>query len=321
MFESNPEVIDVLLKRKINEVTSTGNTCQSNDVSSTTTTTTVISTQTAPSSGQKPNQTSSLVSEQKQNALVPDTNLRRNTISIPQANITPQSTPQGVVMRNQALTVGSRDMSRDVKVSHRQSVPVTSEATRYNGTMRRYSQTPHAVTSQTAAVRAGLQVRSTTPFLLDPSSQHAPAKAPTFLKVPSMIESKEGASNSSLSSGYFGSSRSGTTSPTTPEVNKKWYMESPPGSPPSTRSNTHKSAIELTRSFAPAPFQMTSSLQRPLGVVPIINVSSSTLPVRRRSNDVGVTTQLPVWNVERWRHWEEVARQRSEDLKQQETLV
>ena len=285
IHNTNPEVIDFLLKTKLSDQQDSSSASQTESDNATTPTTPALA---AP--------------------------LARTETPVPLQESQPNST---VVLRNHNQNIST---SSQRKMLHRQSVPAMSDASRLNGTIRRHSQSPYALTPQTASVRA-LQVRST-PERTDKGAvtSQAPVKTPNSLQVPSLFETKERASNSSLSSGYFGSSRSGTTSPTTPEVSKKWYMDSPPASPPSQPTHSRKSALELTRSFAPAPFH---SLQRPLGVVPIINVSSTSAlsTSRRRLSNQDVSQQLPCWNVERWRHWEEVARQRSEELQQQETLV
>ena len=160
------------------------------------------------------------------------------------------------------------------------------------------------------------------------SSQSSSSASSNYLTVPSYHSAKERASNSSLSSGYYGSSRSGTTIPTTPEVNSKWYLDNtPPGSPPPGRARAKQSAAELGKEFSPPPFQRTSSLHRPLGFAPIINVSSSS-PAHSAAYWRGgddpqrlKSASLPQWQVEQWRHWEQVAKQRGDDSHEQETLV
>ena len=122
------------------------------------------------------------------------------------------------------------------------------------------------------------------------------------------------ASNSSLSSGYFGgSSRSGTTSPITPEppVHNKWYLDTPPETPPSSLGaeiNSTHDAVDLNNELG--TFHRTSSLHRPLGIA---QVQAAVAPPQ--------SPHLPQWQQQRWKHWEEVAKQRSDELKQQETLV
>lgn len=160
-----------------------------------------------------------------------------------------------------------------------------------------------------------------------------------LLTVPiSTRTSSQHASNSSLSSGYFGgSSRSGTTSPVSPPEssisNNKWYlsMDTPPHTPPSPSAivlGNEQQVFDFSdKNQEPqtAPFHRTSSLHRPLGI-------SQTLQQQhqfhhhppslhhKRSNSPSQGT-LPRWQAERWKHWEKVAKQRSDESKEQETLV
>lgn len=148
-------------------------------------------------------------------------------------------------------------------------------------------------------------------------------------------------SSSSLSSGYFGgSSRSGTTSPVTPETpppphpqtvahhhhpnyqqyahqqysisssnNNKWY--SPQDTPPPTPPSRGGQVFDFSKKIVDSSFQRTSSLSRPLGITRSASSPSPILP----------SMSLPNWQAERWKHWEEEAKQRSDQTQEQETLV
>ena len=132
------------------------------------------------------------------------------------------------------------------------------------------------------------------------------------LTVPG-IKTKDADSMSSLSSGYYpGSSRSGTNSPSTPDAlqgHKSWYLETPPDSP----HTKQPPGGEFTKEASPSPFHRTSSTHRPLGVsVQNKPPDGSTEP------SVGDRNQ---WQQDKWRHWKDLAQDRSEEFHGQETLV
>lgn len=134
-----------------------------------------------------------------------------------------------------------------------------------------------------------------------------------MLTVPSSsTHNRNRDSNSSLSSGYMaGSSRSGTNSPSPPSQGSKWYLETPPESP--SQGGVDPKGRDI-RESSPSPFQRTSSTHRPLGINVHSN-SSCQLSTDKSSEE------SQEWQKDRWRHWEKLAKEHSDDFHEQETLV
>ena len=161
-----------------------------------------------------------------------------------------------------------------------------------------------------------------------------PQSSGNMLTVPQSHSCRASAnreSTSSLSSGYCaGSSRSGTNSPTTPDVTshstakEKWYLDSPPRSP---RMGGHFPPLSpqdvgqqggrtggdrLSEECAPGFQGGTSSTQRPLGVHLLHTESSPEI------HDCHSTAE---WQKDHWKHWERLAQEHSDEFHEQETLV
>lgn len=135
---------------------------------------------------------------------------------------------------------------------------------------------------------------------LSSSSSHMLTVPPAF---GGLKRDRDSDSSSSLSSYYMSSSRSATNSPITPDAPHSWSMDTPPASPCSPR---------------PQPdIRGTSSRQRPLGM----NVSMS--PRLVTSGNHGFSPRPTTQNLqqERWRHWERIAQDHSDEYQEQETLV
>lgn len=172
-------------------------------------------------------------------------------------------------------------------------------------TSPRISPNPKAM-KQTGHVTQGPTQDQTTPahVLITPrpvrfkQSPMPGAKSPTSrsssipirtLTVPS---SERRGSDSSSSSYYPYSSRSPSHSPlsheppASPRASPRWYPDTPPSTPSKDKD-----------------FKFTSSTHRPLGISPTQD------------------TPEPQWQKERWKHWEKLAKQRSDEFHEQETLV
>ncbi|KAK2184536.1 hypothetical protein NP493_263g03024 [Ridgeia piscesae] len=147
------------------------------------------------------------------------------------------------------------------------------------------------------------------------------------LTVPPTVYSKQRHSASSSSSGYYASSsRSGTNSPiekSSPVV-AAWFLDSPPVSPAQ-----HPSPLNSTPSLQDegagvwggdrAAFHKTSSLHRPLHLA--ASSSESSLSPAETLEHAGKCAGSKSWQLERWKHWEKLARENSDDYHEQETLV
>ena len=149
---------------------------------------------------------------------------------------------------------------------------------------------------------------------LSPSIPRSPAAVSCHtLTVPSFSSLKrdrDSDSNSSLSSYYPSTSRSATNSPITPDAPHSWSMESPPASPMQQGAHPLGGASDRTSAVG----VRTSSKQRPLG----INVR-----VTSRKTGSGETPSegAPDWQKERWKHWEILAKEHSDEFNEHETLV
>ena len=146
------------------------------------------------------------------------------------------------------------------------------------------------------------------------------------LTVPPTVYSKQRHSASSSSSGYYaGSSRSGTNSPiekSSPVV-AAWFLDSPPASPaqrPSPLNSTPTSQDEGAGvGVWGGDRHKTSSLHRPLHLA--ASSSESSLSPADTLEHAGKCAGSKSWQLERWKHWERLARENSDDYHEQETLV
>ena len=104
-------------------------------------------------------------------------------------------------------------------------------------------------------------------------------------------------SNSSLSSGYIpGSSRSGTASPSVDaamNARTQWFLDTPPSTP---------TGVPLHTVF---DFPPEDNAPQP-GARPLSGMEGSS---------------CGDWQKERWKHWERIAKEHSDDFHEQETLV
>ena len=145
------------------------------------------------------------------------------------------------------------------------------------------------------------------------------------LTVPPTVYSKQQHSASSSSSGYYaGSSRSGTNSPVekSSPVVSAWFLDSPPGSPPQHPSPLNSTPPLRGETAAVCggertSFHQTSSMHRPLHLAASSSESSLSPTETHGSKCAG----LKSWQLERWKHWEKLARENSDDYHEQETLV
>ncbi len=132
-------------------------------------------------------------------------------------------------------------------------------------------------------------------------------------------DNRDSESNSSMSSYYPSSSRSASGSPMTPDTpDSPWLMDP-------TRaggSTPHKHPVLPPRSKVNAPDNMdhrTSSMQRPLGIRQ--QDTTLTSSVKGQEQSQGPTANAPRWQKERWKHWEKIAKENSDEFHEQETLV
>ena len=143
-----------------------------------------------------------------------------------------------------------------------------------------------------------MQVTVRTP---SPRSSSIPIRDSRTLMVPASLAERRG-SDSSSSSYYPYSSRSPSHSPlshdppSSPNPSPRWYPETPPSTP--SKDKDFK--------------QLISSTHRPLGVSPSSQSSEDGL---------AASGSLQEWQKERWKHWEKIAKERSGEFLEQETLV
>lgn len=145
----------------------------------------------------------------------------------------------------------------------------------------------------------------------DGSSKSSKSNPADTLTVPSLRKDRETESSSSLSSCYPSSSRSASNSPMTPDapLSPRWYPETPPSTP-----GLAPPSVTHSQSDVPSDSDLqTSSTQRPLGIT--VNSKESQSPVKKPSG------KLPEWQKERWKHWEKIAKEHSDEFHEQETLV
>ena len=136
-------------------------------------------------------------------------------------------------------------------------------------------------------------------------------------------DNRDSESNSSMSSYYPSSSRSASGSPMTPDTpDSPWLMDP-------TRaggSTPHKHPVLPPRSKVNAPDNMdhrTSSMQRPLGIRQQDTTLTSSVKGQghEQSPGQGPSANAPRWQKERWKHWEKIAKENSDEFHEQETLV
>ena len=143
------------------------------------------------------------------------------------------------------------------------------------------------------------------------------------LAVPPTVYNKQRHSGSSSSSGYYaGSSRSGTNSPVekSSPVVSAWFLESP--SPPQQTSPVNSNLplrCETTICGDRTKFHPTSSLHRPLHLTTSSSESSLSPAETLERGDRCAGSKS--WQLERWKHWQKLARENSDDYHEQETLV
>ena len=156
------------------------------------------------------------------------------------------------------------------------------------------------------------------------SIPHVCSTSVNQLTVPTRLGRNQRDSESSSSSSYYpSSSRSATNSPKTPDTpDSPWTLDParisslyfkkhrdapvPPGTP-----NASKADTEIR----------TSSLQRPLGVWQESSRPAGATGQGHIGQVQGSAGDAPKWHSERWKHWEKLAKQNSEDFHEQETLV
>ncbi len=156
------------------------------------------------------------------------------------------------------------------------------------------------------------------------------------LTVPSARRGhREGSESSSSSSYYPSSSRSATNSPKTPDspdspwaidparISSLYFKKQPvvvgPTQTPITRSLT---SVAAEHRLPLDTETRTSSTQRPLGVKQIDSSHVTPNPGHTRAHaGHHPMDDAPKWHSERWKHWEKLAKQNSEEFHEQETLV
>ena len=145
------------------------------------------------------------------------------------------------------------------------------------------------------------------------ASSHHMLTVPSAGALYGLKRDRDSDSCSSQSSYYPSTSRSATNSPITPDAPHSWGapMDTPPASPRSPPGG-------------PCPEARTSSRQRPLGVNLHVQTASprhlrtSSAGEDGRSRGSGQSTE---WQKQRWKRWEMIAKEHSDDFYEQETLV
>ena len=162
------------------------------------------------------------------------------------------------------------------------------------------------------------------------SIPHVCSTSVNQLTVPTRLSRNQRDSDSSSSSSYYpSSSRSATNSPKTPDTQDSPWTGDPvqisslyfkkqrdPPAPPTNAQHLNKPELE----------PRTSSTQRPLGVRPESSRSIGAASQGHRheghtGQGQGPSSDAPKWHSERWKHWEKLAKQNSEEFHEQETLV
>ena len=158
------------------------------------------------------------------------------------------------------------------------------------------------------------------------SIPHVCSTSVNQLTVPTRSSRNQRDSESSSSSSYYpSSSRSATNSPKTPDTpDSPWAVDPARISslyfkkqrdPPVPPTAVYKLEIE----------PRTSSMQRPLGVRQESSRPTDQGQGHRHEGHMGQgqgpTSDAPKWHTERWKHWEKLAKQNSEEFHEQETLV
>ncbi len=147
---------------------------------------------------------------------------------------------------------------------------------------------------------------------------------------------RAGSESSSSSSHHPNSSRSATSSPKTPDspdgapwaidpakISSHYFKKQP--------SNQQPITGKFCGNQSPEVEPRTSSMQRPLGVAQQESSHVSS-PLGQRGQSLGHSRSrgqqqqhaldcAPKWHSERWKHWEKLAKQNSEEFHEQETLV
>ena len=161
------------------------------------------------------------------------------------------------------------------------------------------------------------------------SIPHVCSTSVNQLTVPTRPGRNHHDSDSSSSSSYYpSSSRSATNSPKTPDTpDSPWTLDPARISSLYFKKHRDASASPGTQNASKAEAEIrTSSLQRPLGVWQESSRPAGATGQGHRSEGhigqvQGSAGDAPKWHSERWKHWEKLAKQNSEEFHEQETLV